>query len=159
MIHRWDSIGQVMSGAWFPPDMTLRIEAKQFNLGFIRPENLVSHSLRVQAGFPVSVTEERLLSGFSAIKPRSVECCSDGCAIGSFFHLHTGSPELIQSDHRVLGHLSYQGPSPAIAQFGQAASSEYLLNALYNKGFILCQKICLCLLLAVHTVIVHFRMA
>lgn len=30
-----------------PPDMTLIIKAKQFNLSFIRPENLVSHGLRV----------------------------------------------------------------------------------------------------------------
>ena len=29
MLHRWDGTGPVMSGAWFPPDMTLRIEAKQ----------------------------------------------------------------------------------------------------------------------------------
>ena len=42
-LHCWNGIGQVMSDAWFPPDMALRIEAKQFNLGFIRPENLVSH--------------------------------------------------------------------------------------------------------------------
>ena len=27
MLHRWDGIGQVMSDVWFPPDMTLRIEA------------------------------------------------------------------------------------------------------------------------------------
>ena len=47
MLHRWNGIGQVMSGAWFPLDMMLRIEAKQFNLAFIRPENLHSHSLRV----------------------------------------------------------------------------------------------------------------
>jgi len=39
--------GQVMSGAWFPPDMTLCIQAKEFNLCFIRPENFVSHGLRV----------------------------------------------------------------------------------------------------------------
>ena len=63
------------------PDTTLRIEAKYFNLGFIRPEHLVSHSLRVlqvfffcklHSGFPVSFTEERLLSG------------SGGCPSGSF---------------------------------------------------------------------------
>ena len=30
----------------FPPDMTLGSQAKDFNLGFIRPENL-SHGLRV----------------------------------------------------------------------------------------------------------------
>ena len=33
-------------GAKFPPDMTLGIQAKEFNLGFIRPENRVSHGLR-----------------------------------------------------------------------------------------------------------------
>ena len=126
MLHRWDGVVQVMNSAWFPPDITLRIEAKQLNLGFIRPENLVSHSLRVlyalfcklQACFHVSFTEERLLSGHSAIKPRSVECCSDGCPSGSFSHLHTGPVEPCQSDHQVLGHLSYQGPSPPIALFG-----------------------------------------
>ena len=32
-------------------------------------------------------TEERLPPGHSAIKPRSVECCSDGCPYGSFSHL------------------------------------------------------------------------
>jgi hypothetical protein len=42
MLHRKDGIGQVMSSAWFPPDVML-----EFNLGFIRPENLVSHGLRV----------------------------------------------------------------------------------------------------------------
>ena len=44
MLHRWDGIGQVMSSGWCLPDMTLRIEVKQFILGFIRPEYLVFHS-------------------------------------------------------------------------------------------------------------------
>ena len=35
------------NGARFPPDVTLGIQAKEFNLGFIRPENLISHGLRV----------------------------------------------------------------------------------------------------------------
>ena len=30
-------------GASFPPDMTLGNQVKEFNLGFVRPENLVSH--------------------------------------------------------------------------------------------------------------------
>jgi hypothetical protein len=33
--------------ARFPPDLMLGIQAKEFNLGFIRPDNLVSHGLRV----------------------------------------------------------------------------------------------------------------
>jgi hypothetical protein len=40
MFHRKD-------GARFPPDVTLVIQAKEFNLGFIRLENLVCHGLRV----------------------------------------------------------------------------------------------------------------
>ena len=38
---------RMRDGARFPPDVTLGIQAKKFNLGFIRPENLVSHGLRV----------------------------------------------------------------------------------------------------------------
>ena len=41
-----------MSGARFPPDVTRGMQAKEFNLGFIRPENLVSHGLRVLAESP-----------------------------------------------------------------------------------------------------------
>ena len=40
MAHRRD-------GARFPQDVTLGIQVKSFNLGFIRPENLVSHGSRV----------------------------------------------------------------------------------------------------------------
>ncbi len=50
MLQCWDAIVQVMSGAWFPPDMMLRMEAIQFNC-FIRPENLVSHSLSPLGAF------------------------------------------------------------------------------------------------------------
>ena len=53
-LHCWNGIGHVMSGAWFPPDMALRIEAKQFNICFITPENLVSRSLSVLGAFFIS---------------------------------------------------------------------------------------------------------
>jgi hypothetical protein len=43
MRHHRDGIGQVMSDAWFPTDVTIGIQAEEFNLGFVRPENLVSH--------------------------------------------------------------------------------------------------------------------
>lgn len=39
------AVRSIMTG--FSPDMTLRIEAKQFDLGCLRPNNLVSHSLKV----------------------------------------------------------------------------------------------------------------
>ena len=84
-VHCWDCIGQVMSSAWFSPYIPLRINAKKFNLGLIRPEILISYSLGVlrvffgkhYAGFHMSCTEERLLSGHSAIKPQLVEGCSN----------------------------------------------------------------------------------
>ena len=41
--------------------------------------------------------------------------------------ISTEELELCQSDHRVLGHLPDQGPSPTIAQFGWAASSRLVL--------------------------------
>ena len=61
MHHRRD-------GARFPSDLMLSIQAEEFNLGFIRPENLVSHGLRVlyvpfgklQAGCRVAFIEEWL---------------------------------------------------------------------------------------------------
>jgi hypothetical protein len=53
-----------------------------------------------------------------------VECCRDACPSERFSHLHRGTLELCQSDHQILGHLPYQGPSPPIAQFGRVASSR-----------------------------------
>ena len=47
MLHCRDGIGLVMSGAWFPPNMTPGILAKEFNLCLIRQDNFVSHGLRV----------------------------------------------------------------------------------------------------------------
>ena len=48
-----------------------------------------------------------------------VQCCRDGCPSGRFSHLHRGMLALCQSDHRVLGHLPDQGPSPLIAQLAR----------------------------------------
>ena len=42
--------------------------------------------------------------------------------------ISTQALELCQSDHRVLGHLPDQGPSPPNAQFGCAASSRKSLG-------------------------------
>ena len=58
-----------------------------------------------------------------------VECCRDVCPTWRFSHLHRGTLELYQSDQLVLGHVPDQGPSPLIAQFGQAASSRTSLGS------------------------------
>ncbi len=121
-----------MSSVWFSPHIPLRIKAKKFYLGLIRPENLICHHLgvlqvffsKLHAGFHVSCTEERLPSGHSAIKPRLVEGCSDGWLSTTFSHLPNASLELSHSDLWVLLYLSHQGSSPPIAQFGRTASSR-----------------------------------
>jgi hypothetical protein len=69
MLHRKDSISQVMS-------QTLGYQAKQLNICFIRPENLVSHGLivlyvpfgKLQAGCHVHFSEQWLPSGHSTMK-------------------------------------------------------------------------------------------
>ncbi len=145
MLHCWDCIGQVMSSAWFSPHIPLRIKAKKFYLGLIRPENRICHHLgvlqvffsKLHAGFHVSCTEERIPSGHSAIKPRLVEGCSDGWLSTTFSHLPNASLELSHSDLWVLLYLSHQGSSPPIAQFGRTASSRkatVLLGTLSAAG-------------------------
>lgn len=42
-----DEQPSLMSSAWFPPNITPGIDAQEFNLCLIRPQNFVSHGLRV----------------------------------------------------------------------------------------------------------------
>ena len=132
MLHCRDGIRQVMSSARCSPHIPLRIKTKKFDFGLIRPENFISQSLgvlqvfsgKLEAGFHVFCTEERLPSGHSAINPRLVEGCSDSCLSRALSHLPTASLELSQSDLWVLLYLSHQGSSPPDAQFGRTASSR-----------------------------------
>lgn len=74
---------------------------------------------KLQAGFHMFCTKERLPSNHSAIKARSVE----GCRLSwPFFFLSPHSISRAQSDDGVLGRL-FPSPSPLIAQFGQATRS------------------------------------
>ena len=119
MLHR-------RTGASSPPEVTLGIQAEEFNLSFIRPENLVSHGLRVfrcllansKQGVMCIFTEEWLPSGHSNIKAWLWS------AAEMFVHLEgaTISTESSVSDHQVIG------PSPLITQFGQASSSRKRLG-------------------------------
>ncbi len=72
------------------------------------------------------------MSSHSAIKPRSVEGCSDGCLSGILSHLQTGSLDFSQSDHLVFGQLSYKSPSPLIA--GRSALGSAKLLPFENYG-------------------------
>ena len=112
MHHRRD-------GSSFPPDVTLDIQAKEFNLGFIRPENLVSHGLRffkcLLENSKRAVMCPLLRSGFRLATlqwPDLVERFRDGCPSGWLSHLHRGTLELCQSNYQVLSHVPDEGPSP-----------------------------------------------
>ncbi len=88
MLHCWDCIGQVMSSAWFSPHIPLRIKAKKFYLGLIRPENLICHHLGVlQVFFSQTPCRLSCVLHWGAIKPRLVEGCSDGWLSTTFSHL------------------------------------------------------------------------
>ena len=43
--HRCTTMLHCRDGAKFPPEVTRAIQAKEFTLGFIRPEKIVSHGL------------------------------------------------------------------------------------------------------------------
>ncbi len=68
MLHCRDGIGQVMSGAWFPPDMSLAIQAKEINLCFTMvwsPSVLLTNSRRavmcllLRSGFRLAILPHR----------------------------------------------------------------------------------------------------
>lgn len=76
MLHCWSGIGEMMSGE-FHHNITLKIEAKQFKLCFIRPKNLVSHRLLNLNYYSIStqdlcstvrVTDRFLFSSFTNIQ-------------------------------------------------------------------------------------------
>ena len=108
MLHHRD-------GARFPPDVTLNIQAKEFNLGFIRPENLVSHDLRVllipfgklQECCHVPFTEEWLSSGHyhKGLIGGMLQRWLSFWEVLLSPQRNSVRVELCQSDHRVLGHL------------------------------------------------------
>lgn len=93
----------------------LRIEASH---GFIKAEKFVPYSLfllpfcKDQAGFHVSLSRERRLLGYSAIKSRPVMIF----LLDVSLHRNSAVWSVVR--------LSYRGLSPLIAQFGSMANSR-----------------------------------
>ncbi len=81
-LYFWVGTLQVMSSAWFPSNMMLRILTVWGSFRCIFCKFQV---------FSCVFTEEKIEFGHTAIKPRSVECCSDVCPSVSFSHLHIWS--------------------------------------------------------------------
>ncbi len=86
----WYSAGDEQS--WFPSNMMLRIEVHQTREScFSQSEGPLVAFLLILSVFSCVYTEERIEFGHTAIKPRSVECCSDVCPSVSFSNLHIWS--------------------------------------------------------------------
>ncbi len=71
--------------SWFPSNMMPGIEVE------FESEGPLGAFLQIPSVFSCVFTEERIESGHTDIKPRSVECCSDVCPSVGFSHLHIWS--------------------------------------------------------------------
>ncbi len=86
----WYSTGDEQS--WFPSNMMLRIEVNQTREScFSQSDDPLGAFLKIPSVFSCVFTEERIESGHTDIKPRSVECCSDVCPSVGFSHLYIWS--------------------------------------------------------------------
>ncbi len=70
--------------SWFPSNMMLGIDVHQ-------SEGPLDAFLQILSVFSCVYTEERIDSCHTAIKPRSMECCSDVCPSVEFSYLHIWS--------------------------------------------------------------------
>lgn len=88
-----------MCSAWFPPDMMVSIQAKEFSICFISPKNLVSESLAF--AFWETAGELSCVSYWGVTSVWTlyytgwlVDCCQNGCVSGRFSSLHKVKIEL-----------------------------------------------------------------
>ncbi len=78
--------------SWFPSNMMLRIEVHQTREScFSESEGPLGKFLYTPCVYSFDFTEESNEFGHTAIKPRSVGCCSDVCPFVHFSYLHIWS--------------------------------------------------------------------
>lgn len=118
MLHCGDGIRLVMSSARCSPHIPLRIKTKKFDLGLFRQEFYFSESESLSGGFFFWQTWCRLLCLLLSGETSGDPLCHRALTGAGL------SLELCQSDLWVFLYLSYQGPSPPVAQSGQTASSR-----------------------------------
>ncbi len=91
-LYFWVGTLQVMSRAWFPSNMMLGIEVHQTReYYFSQSEGPLGAFLLILNVFSCVYIEERIESCHTAIKPRSMECCSGVCPSVDFSYLHIWS--------------------------------------------------------------------
>ena len=108
IFHRWHGTGQVMSGAWLPPAKQFLVSSDQKSL-FLTVRESFRYSKRAFTSFTLLLGRGFRLA---LCHKAQISTVLQWCPSGGFSFLHTGSQELSQSNYQVLGHLSYQGPSP-----------------------------------------------
>ncbi len=91
-LYFWDGTLQVMNSSWFPSNMMFGIEVHQTRESrFSESEGTLGAFLQIPSVFSCVFTEERIASGHTSIKHRSMECCSDVCPSVGFSYLHIWS--------------------------------------------------------------------
>ncbi len=89
ILYFWDGTLHVMSSAWFPSNMMLGIEVHQTReYYFSQSEGPLDDFLQILSLFSCVYTEQRIESCQTAIKHRSIECCSVVCPSVDFSYLH-----------------------------------------------------------------------
>ncbi len=89
ILYFWDGTLHVMRSAWFPSNMMLGIEVHQTReYYFSQSEGPLGDFLQILSLFSCVYTEERIESCQTAIKHRSIECCSGVCPSVDFSYLH-----------------------------------------------------------------------
>ena len=73
MLHGRDGVRQVMSYAWFSPDIALCNQAKEYNFCLIRPQNLLPYGPSLAPVFlhTTGVLSCAFFSGVASIWPLS----------------------------------------------------------------------------------------
>ena len=104
MLHLRDGIGQVISSAWFPPNITLGIHAKEFHLvliGTFKAADIVLYPSQICA------SRQSCLGGLQTIPWTSCLICGLTCTVtcGTFYRQVCAFPKHVQSTELTTGWL------------------------------------------------------
>ena len=117
--------------------MTLGIQAKGFNLGFIRPENLVSHGLRVLRCLSVNSKQAVMcLLLRSSFRLVILPSRPDWWSAAEMVVLLEGNPISTEEPWSSV-RVTIRGPSPSSAQFDWMDSSRKSLGGSKLLPFLL----------------------
>jgi len=128
MFHSRDGLLWLMCCVGFGPNVTFSISAKMFHLGFVRPQNVLSHIFKISTvflhtsnGTPDGLFELWIPSCHTIVQAKLVECLGYCCHMHIVNSLCHKGLYLFQSCHSPRGGLSDQSPPDLVTQFGGTA--------------------------------------